>query len=1061
VPTPAGDKDIIEVGSTVAEGPQVQVMTESAPAGEALGGGGNHGLVTRLVTAVEKLAEPSSPPEKWDGRLLEVRLVVAGRTDSRSRTLNMSKKEREGPVFLNHVRQKLHDQLEVIGDLEKEFLFSSSAGLRISYECEDTTEVTEVATKEEKSGRWFVNMEKDRTSLLNLWRGTDFGAKFLEDWEGHLKRNQVLHAFVPGSGVERAEQAFATWKPYAIPIMLPYTDSSTRVTVTHDAHTVSSTEEASFSLEGGAGGGGRVGVSHSGSVSQSTLSETIQLTAVTEYPRVRIKLEPEGRHGKCTDLLRPSVPFVEAMLEIFDALSGKEVDKTKLDESKSDPQKDFVKEACAFMAKEASRINKDIRAPARLYPKTLPDDDAFLAATEAFERVQKRSGLMYNSEFHLGGKIFSEATVSKSQWIRDQSIQSEFKAGVSAMVGNFDVSASNKSARKEEKNKGLNIRFSGTVGGDALQSHDLMKWKESLKEPHNWSVTVQQKHKFVWKILSTGKPAPTHTTDKVGDLCELLLELGSAFAIQETKKAIDSDSPTAIESSTISLDKLITIYNKHQKRRENTYGLKLLATETVVWLENHWKCFRHDVTGRWWHKVGRLLRRVVGDDKKKCARLIEKKKLSKYFKAVAKQWHVLTKDEKELMESLWSRYMEKHRIRLLEKRGRKAKMDEKTVSEPATKEVGALAEQSLMAIQRETPEQQIRSTLNIMKANLENASIQENGCIQLGLLADDERKRRSIVASGGIAVILGAMTRHPAVRGVQEYGCRALGNVAVSNDAIRDSIAAEGGIAVIIDAMKEHAAVAGVQENGCDALGNLAWNNDTNCVSIGKAGGIAVILDAIRQHPSVSDVQASGCNALANLAASVDANCVRIAEAGGIAEILSAMRRHTAVADVQARGCEAIANLAVNNDANRGRIIEMEGIAVVQEAMKQHANSPDVQEYGSKALANLQAAGGSAPTEADNGAVALGENGRETAANGPEDVVVVTTTHTAADVPLVASSSTQPRGAASENAVTPDSAKSVDQEQKKSTSLSSILSYFKRKGAPPGPPPPGGTTPGQ
>eukprot|EP00276_Gloeochaete_wittrockiana_P002756 CAMPEP_0184670936 /NCGR_PEP_ID=MMETSP0308-20130426/84649_1 /TAXON_ID=38269 /ORGANISM="Gloeochaete witrockiana, Strain SAG 46.84" /LENGTH=88 /DNA_ID=CAMNT_0027117897 /DNA_START=9 /DNA_END=272 /DNA_ORIENTATION=- len=88
--------------------------------------------------------------------------------------------------------------------------------------------------------------------------------------------------------------------------------------------------------------------------------------------------------------------------------------------------------------------------------------------------------------------------------------------------------------------------------------------------------------------------------------------------------------------------------------------------------------------------------------------------------------------------------------------------------------------------------------------------------------------------------------------------------------------------------------------------------------------------------------------------------------------------------------------------------------------MKQHANVADVQEYGSKALANLQcpalaslqcpspgiqqaAEGGAANEASDNGAGALGRDGRGT-------VVRVTTTPTAAEAPLIVSSSTQPRG---------------------------------------------------
>mmetsp|Transcript_14151 Transcript_14151/g.23433 ORF Transcript_14151/g.23433 Transcript_14151/m.23433 type:complete len:637 (+) Transcript_14151:611-2521(+) len=632
-------------------------MTESAPAGEALGGGGNHGLVTRLVTAVEKLAEPSSPPEKWDGRLLEVRLVVAGRTDSRSRTLNMSKKEREGPVFLNHVRQKLHDQLEVIGDLEKEFLFSSSAGLRISYECEDTTEVTEVATKEEKSGRWFVNMEKDRTSLLNLWRGTDFGAKFLEDWEGHLKRNQVLHAFVPGSGVERAEQAFATWKPYAIPSMLPFTDSTITTTTAHDTRTVTLTRAGVISGKADFSPPlvGKVGaeLSHSSSRSQSTFDEMVQMIGVTDYPRVRVKLEPHGH-------LEPSVPFVEAMLEVFEFWKDGPVK-----EKRANLQKDgrgAVKDACEFMAAEASGIcaylsptwegslPKSWEGP---LPNGIGKVEMFREATLAFRKVLKRFGLKYDSEFHLGGKILTEAWLSKTELMKNESIKNEFKADVAGLV-NVGLKASDTSNKKEEKKSELNIRFTGTVGGDALQSHDIPKWKESLKMPLNWRVTLRKKQKFVWKVLHP----------EIGILCKHLLKFSTVFAMKENLDAILNYPPTAPESSAIPLDELMRGYRLYQSYSTST--LHLLSEETDERLKKVWRRFHRYVSRKWWQNIWILEIKFMDDDHKTSVRLIDQKKLPRDLAATAKLWNVnLTEDDKASMESLWSRFMVSHRIRLL------------------------------------------------------------------------------------------------------------------------------------------------------------------------------------------------------------------------------------------------------------------------------------------------------------------------------------------------------------------------------------------------------------
>ena len=129
---------------------------------------------------------------------------------------------------------------------------------------------------------------------------------------------------------------------------------------------------------------------------------------------------------------------------------------------------------------------------------------------------------------------------------------------------------------------------------------------------------------------------------------------------------------------------------------------------------------------------------------------------------------------------------------------------------------------------------------------------------------------------------------------MQEKGCRALWDLATTDNRIK--IADAGGIADVLAAMRAHRLHARVQQYGCSALGNLAVNAD-NSVKIADAGGITDVLAAMRAHKSNAEVQGKGCLALWDLA-TTDIR-IKIADAGGIADVLAAMRAHQSNAELR------------------------------------------------------------------------------------------------------------------------------------------------------------------
>ena len=77
------------------------------------------------------------------------------------------------------------------------------------------------------------------------------------------------------------------------------------------------------------------------------------------------------------------------------------------------------------------------------------------------------------------------------------------------------------------------------------------------------------------------------------------------------------------------------------------------------------------------------------------------------------------------------------------------------------------------------------------------------------------------------------------------------------NDDVKTSIVDSGGLELIIAAMTTHAKNSMVAEQGCAALGSISLRNPSNCTAIVKAGGVDAILKAMQIHKDSAGVQVS------------------------------------------------------------------------------------------------------------------------------------------------------------------------------------------------------------
>jgi hypothetical protein len=111
---------------------------------------------------------------------------------------------------------------------------------------------------------------------------------------------------------------------------------------------------------------------------------------------------------------------------------------------------------------------------------------------------------------------------------------------------------------------------------------------------------------------------------------------------------------------------------------------------------------------------------------------------------------------------------------------------------------------------------------------------------------------------------------------VRMWACMALAHLAHNDIDMQRAIHDCGFIRSIVIAMTEHANNSSVQEWGSKALSNLATNNARR-LEIGAAGGIARIIAAVMASQVVPEW---GISALINLASDDGVNQTKIAEQG-------------------------------------------------------------------------------------------------------------------------------------------------------------------------------------
>jgi hypothetical protein len=248
-----------------------------------------------------------------------------------------------------------------------------------------------------------------------------------------------------------------------------------------------------------------------------------------------------------------------------------------------------------------------------------------------------------------------------------------------------------------------------------------------------------------------------------------------------------------------------------------------------------------------------------------------------------------------------------------------------------------------------------------MSVHLHDEVVQEESCGALINIATGNLDvQQTIADAGGVRLICAALKAHERSEIVQGSGCWALACIAAAADSadkpdkpgVHAHIADAGGVDRICIAMKSHKMNAAVQVAGCRALANLAASNDEE--SVMNAGAIERICSAMQAHLNSAVVQKRGCSALMHIAtSSVDAQAI-IAQNGGIECICSGMAVHMQSEDVQEKGCWALVCLTGDSTTgNHVSIVKAGGIERICAAMASHEHCSRVQEVGLQCIARL------------------------------------------------------------------------------------------------------------
>ena len=152
--------------------------------------------------------------------------------------------------------------------------------------------------------------------------------------------------------------------------------------------------------------------------------------------------------------------------------------------------------------------------------------------------------------------------------------------------------------------------------------------------------------------------------------------------------------------------------------------------------------------------------------------------------------------------------------------------------------------------------------LNAMEVHADDETVNLHSCMTLTNLTHNSLENRSRFHElNGVEILIAAMKRFGNNAKYQRQACWATLTLSGSDDICKKFVTS-GGDSALINAMLQHRSDSGVQQFGCWALGNMALSGDDVQRKLKKKGVIEVFKIALETHGTDAEVVRQAQHAL-------------------------------------------------------------------------------------------------------------------------------------------------------------------------------------------------------
>jgi len=226
----------------------------------------------------------------------------------------------------------------------------------------------------------------------------------------------------------------------------------------------------------------------------------------------------------------------------------------------------------------------------------------------------------------------------------------------------------------------------------------------------------------------------------------------------------------------------------------------------------------------------------------------------------------------------------------------------------------------------------------------------EFGFCTLRRLCSDDSSRGIIVNHGGVVAVVDGMMSNLENASIQENGCNILWRLSGNDLGMKLNIVEADGVDVIMNVMISHGENASVLAEAFQALSCLSVDR-TSRNFIAQQGGVMVIASSMSSLDKSVAVQEAGLAALCNIASDVDED---ILDASNIISVVnSSLYHHAKNANVQRKGLALLYNLSIRGEGMKSKLLSSGALTIITKAVKNHTNSSKVVASALRILQNL------------------------------------------------------------------------------------------------------------